>query len=187
MIPLALGLGLWVTAHGLRTAAPGFRARLDASFGPQGGRVVMAAFIGLALVLIIWGYRLAPYIPLWTTPAWLIHVNNLLMLVAVFVFGMSMSKGRTRSWLRHPMLTAVLIWAIAHLLVNGDVASLLMFGCLGAWALVEMAAISTRDGPWTPPAPGTAAGDARLVVITLVAFGLIVVVHTWLGHPPFAA
>ncbi len=81
---------------------------------------------------MIVGYRAAPFAAVWTPPAWTVHLNNLLMLVAVAVFGMGMSKGRARAWLRHPMLTAVVIWAVAHLLVNGDLASILMFGGLGA-------------------------------------------------------
>ena len=78
-----------------------------------------------------------------------------------------------------------MVWAVAHLLVNGDRASLVLFGWMGLWAVAEMALINAREPAWVRPAPGTVAGDVRLVVITLVVFAVIVAVHTWLGYPPF--
>jgi uncharacterized membrane protein len=131
------------------------------------------------------GYRGAAFVPVYGPPGWGIHVNNLLMLGAVGLLGAGHSKGRARSWLRHPMLTAVVVWAVAHLLVNGDRASLVLFGWMGLWAVAEMALISAREPAWVRPATGTVAGDVRWVVITLVVFGVIVAVHAWLGYPPF--
>ena len=145
----------------------------------------MALAIGLGLLLMVIGYRRAPFEPLYDPPSWGIHLNNLAMLVAVGLVGAGHSKGRARSWLRHPMLTGVVVWAIAHLLVNGDIASLLLFGWLGLWALASMALINAREPAWVRPAPGPASGDVRLVVITLVVFAVITTVHTWLGYWPF--
>ncbi len=82
------------------------------------------------------------------------HLNNLLMVIAVFVFGMSATTGRLRGKMRHPQLTAVKIWAVAHLLVNGDLASIILFGGMLAWAVV----IGDPDQPgraaWVRPEPG---------------------------------
>jgi uncharacterized membrane protein len=185
MILLAAGLALWTLAHLPKGVDPERRARLAGRFGAGASRGAFAAAIGIGLILMIVGYRQAPYVDVWTPPAWTVHLNNLLMLIAVFVFGMSMSKGRTRSWLRHPMLVGVAIWATAHLLVNGDAASLLLFGGLGVWALAEMALINAREPAWTPKPPGPVAGDVRLVAITVLAFALITGVHAWLGVWPF--
>lgn len=185
MVLLLLGLVLWVAAHVVKSAAPGTRARIAERLGPGPSKGLFAAVIALGLVLMIVGYRAAPVVPVWTPPAWTVHLNNLMMVVAVGVFGMSMSKGRSRSWLRHPQLTAVTIWAAAHLLVNGDRASILLFGGLGAWALASMALINARDGAWVRPAPGPVKGDLRLIGITLVAFAAISGVHALLGVWPF--
>ena len=76
------------------------------------------------------------------------------MFLAVALMGAGQSKGHARSWLRHPMLTGVLVWAFAHLLVNGDVASLILFGWMAAWALASMALINAREPAWVRPAPG---------------------------------
>jgi uncharacterized membrane protein len=107
------------------------------------------------------------------------------MLIAVFVFALGHSKGKSRAWLRNPMLIAVMIWAAAHLLVNGDLASLILFGGLGAWAFVDRLLVNARNPDWTPKAPGTTAGDVRLVAISIVTFGVITAIHAWLGYWPF--
>lgn len=185
MTLLILGLVLWTVAHVFKAVAAERRAALAARFGSGPSRGAFAALIALGLLLMIVGYRAAPFIPVWTPPVWGVHLNNLLMLVSVFLFGAGNSKGRARSWLRHPMLTAVVVWAAAHLLVNGDVASLVLFGGLALWALGNMALINARDGAWVRPEPGPLKGDLRLVVIALVLYGVIAMVHTWLGYPVF--
>jgi uncharacterized membrane protein len=185
MTLLVLGLVVWAVAHGFKAVAPAARAGIAARLGSGPSKGLFAAGIALGLLLMILGYRAAPFVALWTPPAWAVHLNNLLMLAAVFVFGMGMSKGRARAWLRHPMLTAVVIWAAAHLLVNGDLASAILFGGLALWALAEMAAINARDGAWVRPQPGPAAGDLRLVAITVVTFAIVALVHAWLGVWPF--
>jgi len=146
---------------------------------------LFAALIGLGVLLMIIGYRAAPFTPLYTPPAWGVHLNNLMMLAAVALLGMGHSKGRARAWLRHPMLTAIVVWAAAHLLVNGDYASLLLFGGLGLWAILEMAMINAQDGAWQRPEPGPLSGDLRLAGITVVLYAAIGGIHTWLGYPPF--
>jgi uncharacterized membrane protein len=151
--------------------------------GPSRG--VIAGVIALGLILMVIGYRAAPFTAVYDPPAWTIHLNNLLMLAAVALFGMGRSKGRARSWLRHPMLTGVIVWAVAHLLVNGDLASLVLFGGLGIWAVASMVMINAATGPWQRPAPGPASGDIRLAVITLAVFAVIAAIHTWLGYWPF--
>lgn len=187
MTLLLLGLLVWTAAHVVKAAAPGARAALAERLGAGPSRGLFAAAIALGLLLIVLGYRWAPFVVVWTPQAWTVHLNNLAMLIALAVFGMGMSKGRARAWLRHPMLTAVVIWAAAHLLVNGDLASILMFGWLGIWALAEMALINARDGAWTRPAPGPARGDLRLAFITVAAFAVVTGLHASLGVWPFPA
>jgi hypothetical protein len=98
---------------------------------------------------------------------------------------MGSSRGRLRSLLRHPMLTGVIVWAVAHLLVNGDVASLVLFGAMAVWAVTEMAVINATSDGWNRPEPGPASGDIKLAVISVVVFSVIAVIHYLLGHSPF--
>ncbi len=185
MSMIVLGLLVWSGAHLFKSAAAGTRAEVGAALGPKLSKGLFALAILAGLVMMILGYRAAPFVPLWTPPGWTVHLNNLLMLGAVGVYGFGMSKGRARALLRHPQLTAVVIWTVAHLLVNGDLAALLLFGGIGLWALASMAAINRRDGPWQRPEPGPAKRDLVLVAITLVLFGVITAVHAWLGVWPF--
>ncbi len=178
---LVIGLLFWSLGHLLPRANPGLRARV----GPGLVRISMALSIGAGLLLVILGFRAAPYVAVWTPPFWAIHLNNLMMLGAVILFGMGKSKGRARSWLRHPMLTGVIVWALAHLLVNGDLAAILLFGGMLVWAVLEIAVINATSPAWVRPAPGPVSGDLRLVAIGLVLFGVIGMIHTWLGYSPF--
>lgn len=176
---LVLGLILWVAAHYFKRLMPDARAAMG-----DKGKGLIAILLLLSLVLIIWGYRGADFIPVWSPPSFMVHINNLLMLVAVFIYGMSATTGRLRGKLRHPQLTAVKIWAVAHLLVNGDLASIVLFGTMLVWAGGSVALIN-RAGPWDRPAPGDAKKDVLLVVISLVVFAVMVGVHIWLGVWPF--
>jgi uncharacterized membrane protein len=182
---LVLGVALWIAGHLFHRLAPDARAGLIARLGANGYRGAVAGVIGLGLVLMVIGYRASPLIQVYTPPPWTIHLNNLLMLAAVALFGMGRSRGHARSWLRHPMLTGVAVWAVAHLLVNGDLASLILFGAMGVWALASMPLINAAEGPWQPPAPGPVSGDIRLALISVAVFAVIAGIHAWLGYWPF--
>ena len=185
MTLLVLGLILWTTVHVFKRVAPDARARMSEAMGAGPARGVVAVLLLVATVLIVVGFRGAPFVAVYDPPSWGVHLNNLLMLGAVGLLGAGHSKGYARSWLRHPMLTAVIVWAAAHLLVNGDRASLVLFGWMGLWALAEMALINAREPNWVRPEPGTTAGTIRWVVISLVVFVVITNVHSWLGYWPF--
>src|SRR6056297_4230502 len=179
MALLIVGLLIWVGAHIFKRVAPEQRAAM----GDTGKLIVTVALV-ISLGLMIWGYRGAEFIPVWYPPSFMVHINNLLMLIALFVFGMSATTGRLRGKMRHPQLTAVKIWAVAHLLVNGDLASIILFGGLLAWAVLEVVVINLSEA-WERPKPGEAKRDIILVVITLVLFFGMTFVHNWLGVWPF--
>ncbi|MEE4348364.1 MAG: NnrU family protein [Paracoccaceae bacterium] len=175
MTLLILGLILWSGAHYFKRLAPGLREPM----GDKGMALVAVGVLG-SLVLMVLGYRQAEVIPVWYPPTWTVHLNNLLMVIAIFVYGMSATTGRLRGKMRHPQLTAVKIWAVAHLLVNGDLASIVLFGGMLAWAVGSVILIN-RSSPWVRPEPGPAKKDIVLVVITVVMFVVITGIHAWLG------
>ena len=185
MTLLLLGIVLWSAAHAFKRVAPGMRADLTDRFGAGPAKGFFAVLIGVSVLAMILGFRGAPFTPVYTPPSWAVHVNNLLMLGAIALMGMGQSKGRARAWLRHPMLTGFAVWAAAHLLVNGDVPSFVLFGGLGIWALVEMAVINRAEPRWTPPAKGAIAKDAMFLAASVVLLLVIGWVHTWLGYPTF--
>ncbi len=114
----------------------------------------------------------------------MVHINNLIMVVAVAVFAMAHTKGRLRGRMRHPMLVSVKLWAFAHLLVNGDLASIILFGGMLFWAVVSVILINRAD-TWDRPAPGDKGRDWLFLVITVVTFAVIVGIHMALGVHPF--
>lgn len=181
MTVLLLGLVLWVGSHLFKRLAPKARA----SMGKRGKSMVAGLSI-MAVVLMVLGFRSADVVQLYHTAGWAVPLNNTLMLVAIFLLGAGSTKGLLVDRLRHPMLTGVLVWAVAHLLVNGDLASAVLFGGLGLWALAEMLLIG-RAEPWKRPAPGSIKGDARNLVATALIYALIAGIHIWLGHNPFVA
>ena len=185
MILLVLGVLIWIAVHLFKRLAPERRARMDAALGVGPARGVMAGLLLLATLLMVAGFRGAPFVAVYDPPAWGVHLNNLMMLAAIGLLGAGHSKGVARTWMRHPMLTAVVIWALAHLLVNGDLASLVLFGGMGLWAMAEMALISARAPAWVPPGPGSTAGTVRWIGISLLVFAGITAVHAWLGYWPF--
>lgn len=185
MILMIIGIALWVAVHLMKRVAPGARAALANRFPGGADRGVIAALLALALVLIVIGYRRADFVPVYDPFPGAGHINNLLMYVSIVLFGMGSSKGSMRAWLRHPMLMGVVVWGIAHLLVNGDMASIVLFVSMIVWAIVEMAVINATAGPWTRPEPGPFARNFVLLAIAAVLYAIIAAVHIWLGRNPF--
>ena len=180
MILMILGLILFSGSHLFKRLVPGRRAAM----GDKGkGIVALATLAGIVLMVI--GYRAAPYIEVWSPPRFLTHVNNLLMLVAVFLLGVGYSWGVVRTKLRHPMLGAVKVWALAHLLVNGDLAGIVLFGWLLAWAVISLILINRAEPVWVRPDVGPVRNDLIYGGGSLLIFGVITYVHTWLGISPF--
>jgi len=178
MIWLALGVFLWWDAHLFKRIAPAARAKMG-----NAGKGLIALWLVLSVVLMVIGYRAAEPTYLWYIPG-AVHLTDLLMAVAVVLLGVGNSKSRLRGKLRHPMLWGVVVWAVSHLLANGDVPSLVLFGGLGLWALVEMVVINRAEPAPAPFTEGTAAGDVRLLAIALVLYVVIILIHGWIGPSP---
>lgn len=179
---LALGVALWAGAHFFKRLAPDARAAM----GDKGKGLVAVAIV-LSIVLMVIGYRGAEFVPVWSPPSFLTHVNNTLMVFAFWLFG----AGKAGVWpaqkIRHPQLTAVKTFAFAHLLVNGDLASILLFGGLLGWAVASVVLINKAEPDWTPP---EAAPRQKLItnaIITVVVFLVVTGIHAWLGVWPFPA
>jgi len=136
-------------------------------------------------VLMVIGYRQAEVIEEWYPPVWLTHANNFLVLIAIFMMSPAPKKGRILNGMRHPMLTGFMAWAFAHLLVNWDLASLILFGGLFIWAAAEVVLINKAEPEWTAPAPGSYAKDGMFLVASLVLMAIIGYIHYWVGPWPY--
>jgi uncharacterized membrane protein len=180
MTLIVIGLVLWWGAHLFKRAAPGARAGMG-----DAGKGVVAVLVVASVVLMVMGYRGSAFIEIWTPPAFLTHVNNLLMIFAVYLYAASGMKTAITGVIRHPQLTAVKTWAVAHLLVNGDLHSIVLFGGLLAWAVVSVIMINRAQPDWTRPGPAVMGREIGAVVGALVVTGAIMAVHNWLGVAPW--
>ena len=104
-------------------------------------------------------------------------------LVALFMMDIGRVNGVIRTKVRHPMLIGVVIWSVAHLLVNGELSALVLFGGLALWALLQMAVISRAEGPWEIPTKGSILSDGKVAVLAVVLYTVIAGIHYWLDHP----
>ena len=177
---LILGVALWWGAHLFKRVAPERRAAMG-----DAGKGVAAVALLVAIVLMVIGYRMTPYVHVWAPPDFMIHINNLLVLIAIWMMSPAGKKGRLLHKMRHPMLGGFRAWAIAHLLVNGDLASIVLFGGLFLWALVEVVVINRAEPEWSPGEPGSLGKDAMFFVASVVLLVAIGYVHGWLGYWPF--
>ena len=182
---LIAGLALWIVAHFFKRLAPQMRAGMDAKLGVGPAKGVMGVILIISVVMMVKGYGAAPVNVVYAGPEWLRYLNNLLMIEAVMLMGMGSSKGRARTWLRHPMLVGVIVWAGAHLLVNGDVASIVLFGGMALWAIASILLINKQEGAWVKPEAGPASGDIKWLVISAIVFAVIAGLHIWIGPNPF--
>lgn len=185
MTLLILGVALWWAAHLFKRMVPGARAKMG-----NPGKGVMALLIVASVVLMVIGYRGATGAVYWGPSSAMVGINNLLMVLAFYVYAVGgPGPGKPRVWLgtkmRHPQLTGFSIWAVAHLLVNGDVPSFILFGGLLIWALVEIRLINAQDPVWTPPAKGSARKEAVYVVLTIVIVAVVMAIHFALGVKPW--
>lgn len=183
MTLLVLGVALWWAAHLFKRLAPGRRAAL----GVKGYPVVAAAIL-LSVLLMVLGYRDAGGTVYWGRDPMLVGINNLLMIVAFYFYAASAAQGQ-KIWLgtkvRHPQLTGFSIWAIAHLLVNGDTPSFILFGGLLVWAVVEIFVINAQEGPWEQPERAPAAKEVVSIIITLGVVFVVMFIHHLLGVTPW--
>lgn len=180
MTLLILGLVLWWGAHLLKRLAPELRARIG-----EKGRGIISIVLLASVALMVLGYRSAEVIDVWYPPTFMTHFNNALMILAFYFFAASGMKTAITRKVRHPQLTGVKTWAIAHLLVNGDLASIVLFGGLLAWAVVSVILINRAQPEWTRPAPVAGSREIMAIVGTIVVTGLAMVVHNWLGVQPW--
>ena len=179
MLLLALGLALWVVPHLLKRLAPDLRAQ----WGERGKLPLTLAMVA-GVALMVFGYRAAEGSFYWGRSPAMVGINNLLMLLSIYLFAAAGMKTAVARKLRHPMLLGVVLWSVAHLLVNGDTPSFLLFGGLGLWALIQMALINRAES-WTPPAAKPAKFEAMALAGALLVYGAIAGVHYALGYPAF--
>jgi uncharacterized membrane protein len=178
-LTLVAGLALWSGPHLFKRVAPDARAGFGDWF-----KGVVALLLVLSIVLMVWGYRAAEPVQVWVPPGWAVHVNNLLTLIALTLFVGSNAGGWIGTRMRHPQLIGFKLWAVAHLLVNGNLAAIVLFGGLLAWAVVQLIVLNKR-AEWAPSEPGSIVRDVAAFVFAGILWLAIAYTHVWFGLWPF--
>jgi len=186
MIYLLFGLFAFVAFHLIRSKRPEWRAAAQAEVGDLSKGIIGVGILCSILLMII-GYRTAAFIPIWSPPGFFTHINNLLMVFAFYVYFITATQPGTAFIMgdtKNPQLTGFKIWAAAHLLVNGDLASIILFGGLLAWAVVQV--ISAKNTPSLVDR-SSAPISSPWVHLGLVVgvFIVVAVLHIWFGRWPF--
>ena len=173
LLGMILGLVLFFGVHTLTTQRE-VRARVIASSGEGGYKIGYSLVSALGLVLIVWGfahYRATGMWEIWTPPTALKHLTVALMLPAVILVVASYIRGRIYTTLKHPMLTGIKLWAAAHLLANGDLGSIILFGSFLGWAVFDRISLKHRTDSGAPPIPvGGPGNDLIAVAVGIVAY-----------------
>jgi uncharacterized membrane protein len=180
MFVLILGIIVFLGIHSL----PIFhetRARLIERFGLGPFKIVYSLVALIGFGLIVWGfslYRTEGLIAVWTPPTWMRHVTVLLMWFAFVALAcMNPKPSLIRGWLRHPMLVAIMIWALAHLLINGDAGGMLLFGSFLAWAIIDRIAVKKRGDVGAPRTKSFTGADAMALGLGTVAYVAMIMLH----------
>jgi uncharacterized membrane protein len=172
LLVLILGLVLFLGIHTLTTQRD-LRARIVASMGEAGYKIGYTLISVAGLALVTWGYsnyRATGWIDVWNPPTAFKHITVALMLPAVILVVASYIRGRIYTTLKHPMLTGVKLWAAAHLLANGDLGSIILFGSFLAWAVFDRISLKRRPDAGGPPIPVGGPGNDLIAI----AVGIIV-------------
>jgi uncharacterized membrane protein len=190
---MIIGLAAFLGSHTLVALRPQ-RAAVIARTGEGAYRGLFSLVSLLGILLIGYGfalYRAGGFIDIWMPPRWTRHVTGLLVWPAIIAIVAAYVPSEIKRVLKHPMLVGVKLWAVAHLLSNGDLGSIILFGSILAWAVYDRISLKRRpDAP--APAVATSGGyrnDFIVVVIgTLVYFVLGFWFHPWvIGVPVFGS
>jgi len=187
MTLLTIGVLLWAIAHLFPSLMPDTRTRLIERLGENAYKGLFALDLVVAILLMVFGWRSAEVEFWYSAPLMGSYLIPALVLIAFVLMGAANAPTNIKRFLRHPMLTGVIIWGVAHLLANGDNRSTILFGGLSIWAAVAIFTISRRDGPWTKPDPVPVSKDIVLVVIGTVIFAVVVFFHEYLAGVPAIA
>lgn len=183
MVILVLGLVVFLGVHSVSIVAPGLRDRLAARLGEGAWKGFYSLVAVAGLLLIVHGYGLARQEPLtlYVPPAGLRHVALLLMLPVFPLLFAAYLPGRIREAARHPMLVATKVWALAHLLANGTLADVVLFGSILVWAVADRISLKRRPARPVPGAPPRPYNDAIVLLGGVAVYAvLLLYLHQWL-------
>ena len=187
MLYLSIGLALWCGVHLLPSTAISFRQQLISQLGEAKYSLVFAVLVMASIVLMVFGWRSIQPVLIYAPPVWSGLVTVALVFIAFIFFSAANFKSNIKRFVRHPQLTGLVIWSAGHLFSNGDDRSLLLFGGLGIWAMVEIILINKREGDWLKPERASFKQELLTVVAGAAVFFVFSFLHPYLSGVPIVA
>jgi uncharacterized membrane protein len=184
MIMLTAGVLLWIAVHLFPAAAPAARHSLADKMGANPYRGVFTLLILASLLLIVFGWRSTIPETVYLPPEWGRHLAMLLVLIGFILFSASHGRNNIQRVIRHPQLSGVFVWGIAHLLANGESRSIVLFGGFTLWALVSIVLINRRDGARDKQPAVPFKKDVIAVVGGVVVYAVVLFSHRWIAGIP---
>ena len=181
---LTIGLVVFLGLHSTRIFAEDWRAARIASLGEHKWKLLYSIASGIGLALIVWGYGMARTTPvlLWNPPLWTRHLASVLVLVAfVMIVAAYVPRNHFKAAFGHPMYAGVKTWAFAHLIANGMLADLLLFGSFLVWSVLGFRSARRRDRKQQVTYP---AGSARGTIVTLAVGAIAWAIFAFYLHGP---
>ena len=177
MTRLALGVLLWSIVHFIPVIATDLKKNILSRFGEYPFKGVFALLMFFAIYLIISGWKAAVPEVIYMPPDWGKYAAGLLVLAGFVLFLAPYPPNNIKRVLRHPQLIGMVCWGVGHLLANGELRSIIFFGGLATWALIEMLLINRRDGEWTRPAAVSGKKDLAVVVFSVLVYMSVLYTH----------
>jgi len=181
VVLIVLGLVIWSAVHLIPAAAPALKTKWVQTLGPNGYKGSFSLLIIIAVVLMVMGWRHSLPIWLYTLSDTIDRTTIGIMAFAAVLFVAAKLPTRIKRIIRHPQLTGVALWALAHLLANGDSRSVTLFGGLLLWSIVEITLINRREGPWIKPPASALIYDLIVLALGAVLFSGLIFVHPYLS------
>ena len=185
MTLLLTGVLIWAIVHLMPAVSPGTKSSLVAKLGENGYKGLFSLPILAAVFLMVMGWRSIEQPEYYYfLPPWSRHLGMLIVVIGFVLMGASNYRSRIKRVLRHPQLTGFMLWALAHLMMNGDSRSVVLFGGLGLWAILQIVLINRRDGAWVKPEPSGWGMELGGLLVSLAVVALFVFIHPWVAGIP---
>lgn len=181
---LISGILLFCLAHMFPAVCHLFHDRVIKKLGRNPYRGLFALLIFIALTLIVYGWRSSEVELLFEPPEWGYIAAQLIMYPVLFLFIASGTESNIKRHIRHPQLTSVFLWGVAHLLANGESRSVLLFGSFAMWSIVEIIFLNRRDGIWQKPEKVTSSKDIKTAAIAIIFYIILTYTHVYFTGIP---
>ncbi len=180
MVLLILGVLIYIAVHLFPSRAAGMRAACIERIGEGPYKGLFALSLVGAISLMVIGWQSMAPVAVYAPQQWGVAVSRVAMFISLVLFLGSGFPSNLKRIIRHPQLVGALVWSLAHLLANGDQRSLLLFGGIGFWTVVQMLSLNGRDGAWVKPEPLPLSAELKPVVVGIVGFVVLAFAHPYL-------